>query len=43
MQKLIMIVEDSKNSFFSSKFPLATERIYWKFIDNLGSTLMKVR
>jgi hypothetical protein len=36
MQKLIVIVEDSKNVFFSSKFPLATERISWKFIDNLG-------
>jgi hypothetical protein len=42
MQKLIIIVEDSKKLFCSAKLPLATERISWKFIDNLGTRPHKV-
>jgi hypothetical protein len=37
MMQLLMIVEDSKTLFCSSKFPLAGKRISSKFIDNLGT------
>jgi hypothetical protein len=37
MQKLIIIMEDSKTLFYSSKFPWAGERISLNFINSLGT------
>jgi len=39
MQGLIILVEDSKTLFCSSKFPWARERISSKFIDSLDTRL----
>ena len=36
MQQLIIIIEECKTLFCSSKFPWARERISSKFIENLG-------
>jgi hypothetical protein len=41
MQQLIIIMEDSKTLFWSSKFPQAHERISLKFIDNMGTHFQK--
>jgi len=41
MEKLIIIMENTMTSFFSSKFPGLREKISKKIIDNLGTRPQK--
>jgi len=41
MQQLIIIMEDLKTLFWSSKFPPAHKRITLNFIDNLGTRFQR--
>jgi hypothetical protein len=42
MQELLMIMEDSKTLFCSSKFPDAPPRISSQFTDSLGSPIPRL-